>query len=192
MQPAGRAQRGCVRGLSCATPRFQRSDLHGGRVREELDATSGLRRFELASPPVCHELTRSQSEPEEQKEMVKYRELTFEDYAAMFRRRRWLILIPALLGAMVGYTLSWSLPKRYTSHTTILVEQPTVPDSYVKPVVSEDLNKRLASMQEQILSRTRLQHLIEQVGPYGNSANNLLAMQDPVDRLPNPISVTPP
>jgi polysaccharide chain length determinant protein (PEP-CTERM system associated) len=122
--------------------------------------------------------------------MVKYRELTFEDYAAMFRRRRWLILIPALLGAMVGYTLSWSLPKRYTSHTTILVEQPTVPDSYVKPVVSEDLNKRLASMQEQILSRTRLQHLIEQFGLYGNGAKRV-SIEDAVEQLRKAISVTP-
>src|SRR5258707_1020118 len=85
--------------------------------------------------------------------MVKHRELSFEDYAAMFRRRRWLILIPALLGAVAGYALSRYLPKKYTSHTLILVEQPTVPDSYVKPVVSEDLNQRLPSIQKQMQSR---------------------------------------
>jgi len=122
--------------------------------------------------------------------MVKYRELTFEDYAAMLRRRRWLILIPALLGAIAGYALSWHLPKKYTSHTLILVEQPTVPDSYVKPVVSEDLNQRLASMQEQILSRTRLQHLIEQFGLYGN-ATKRVPMEDAVEQLRKAISVTP-
>ena len=108
----------------------------------------------------------------------------------MFRRRRWLILIPALLGAMAGLALSWNLPKKYTSHTLILVEQPTVPDSYVKPVVSEDLNQRLASMQEQILSRTRLQHLIEQFGLYGNGAKRV-SMEDAVEQLRKAISVTP-
>jgi polysaccharide chain length determinant protein (PEP-CTERM system associated) len=46
------------------------------------------------------------------------------------------------------------------------VEAPIVPDSYVKPVVSDDLNRRLASMQGEILSRTRLQHLVEQFGLY--------------------------
>jgi len=122
--------------------------------------------------------------------MVKHRELSFEDYAAMFRRRRWLILIPALLGAVAGYALSRYLPKKYTSHTLILVEQPTVPDSYVKPVVSEDLNQRLASMQEQILSRTRLQHLIEQFGFYGNDAKRV-SMEDAVERLRKAILVTP-
>src|SRR6266481_4864617 len=96
--------------------------------------------------------------------MPGHRELTLDIYLAILRRRRWLVLIPALLGAVAGYILSFHLPKRYTSHTVILVQQPTVPDSYVKPVVSEDLNQRLASMREQILSRTRLQQLVERFG----------------------------
>ena len=74
------------------------------------------------------------------------RELTSEDYLAILRRRRWLIIIPAILGATCGCILSLVLPKKFTSHTTILIEQPAIPDSYVKPVVSEDLNQRLASM----------------------------------------------
>lgn len=140
--------------------------------------------------------------------MVGHRELTFEDYAAILRRGRWLILIPALLGAVAGYALSLCLPKKYTSHTTILVEQPTVPDSYVKPVVSEDLNQRLASMQEQILSRTRLQHLVEQFGLYKTGVEQApmkalvkrplhktdggqAAMEDLVEQLRKSIKVTP-
>jgi polysaccharide chain length determinant protein (PEP-CTERM system associated) len=96
--------------------------------------------------------------------MAVHRELKLDDYLTIVRRRRWMIVIPALLGAATGYILSLRLPKRYTSHTVILVQQPTVPDSYVKPVVSEDLNQRLASMREQILSRTRLQQLVEHFG----------------------------
>jgi len=96
--------------------------------------------------------------------MTVAREWKLEDYLAAVRRRVWLIIIPALAGAVAGYILSFYLPKQYTSHTVILVEQPTVPDNYVKPVVSEDLNQRLASMREQILSRTRLQQLVEHFG----------------------------
>src|SRR5215467_10136161 len=96
--------------------------------------------------------------------MTVVREWKLEDYLAVVQRRRWLLLIPALAGAFLGYISSLYLPKQYTSHTVILVEQPTVPDNYVKPVVSEDLNQRLASMREQILSRTRLQQLVEHFG----------------------------
>jgi len=122
--------------------------------------------------------------------MAKQRELTFEDCLAILKRRRWLIILPVVLGATAGYALSRALPARYTSHTVVLVEQPTVPDSYVKPVVSEDLNQRLASMQEQILSRTRLQRLVEQFGMYKEDVRTV-PMEVLVARLQNSITVKP-
>ena len=122
--------------------------------------------------------------------MATRRELTFEDYLANVRRRRRLIIIPTILGAISGYILSLYLPKHYISHTTILVEQPVVPDSYVKPVVSENLNQRLASMKEQILSRTRLQHLVEHFGLYRNDVMRV-PLEELVERLRKSITVTP-
>jgi len=122
--------------------------------------------------------------------MIKQKELKLEDYLAILRRRRWLLILPAILGAVVGYALSLALPAQYTSHTVVLVESPTVPDSYVKPVVSEDLNQRLASMQEQILSRTRLQHLVEEFGMYKEDVNKV-PMEVLVARLQKSITVKP-
>jgi protein tyrosine kinase modulator len=122
--------------------------------------------------------------------MIKQKELKLEDYLAILRRRRWLLILPAILGAVVGYALSLALPARYTSHTVVLVESPTVPDSYVKPVVSEDLNQRLASMQEQILSRTRLQHLVEEFGMYKEDVNKV-PMEVLVAQLQKSITVKP-
>src|SRR5713101_3292172 len=122
--------------------------------------------------------------------MAINRELTFENYLAILRRRRWMIIIPAILCAVGGYLLSLALPARYTSHTLVLVEQPAVPDSYVKPVVSQDLSQQLASMKEQILSRTRLQGLVEQFSLYGKDANGL-AIEVFVERLRKSIEVTP-
>src|SRR5258708_33538768 len=122
--------------------------------------------------------------------MVLQREFSFEDWLAALRRRRRLIIIPALLGAAAGYLLSRVLPVRYTSHTMVLVEEPVVPDNYVKPVVSEDLNQRLASMQGQILSRTRLQHLVEQFNLFKKDANRV-PTELLVERLRKSIKVTP-
>jgi polysaccharide chain length determinant protein (PEP-CTERM system associated) len=118
------------------------------------------------------------------------RELTFEDYLPILRRRRWLIIIPAILGISTGFLLSSFLPKRYTSHTLILVEQPAVSESYVKPVVSEALDQRLASMKEQILSRTRLQHLVEQFHPRREDGQTV-PMEELVEGLRKTITVTP-
>src|SRR5438445_497019 len=71
----------------------------------------------------------------------------------------------SLLG-IVGLVATLVLPKKYTSTTIVLVEQPTVPVDIVKPVVTNDLNQRLASMKEEILSRSRLQPIIEKFNLY--------------------------
>src|SRR5260370_15508797 len=98
--------------------------------------------------------------------MVRNVEITLEDAKGVFRRYWWILPITVLGCGAVGMLLASVLPKKYTSQTLILVQQPTVPSDIVKPVVTEDLNHRLASMQEQILSRTRLEPIIEKFGLY--------------------------
>jgi polysaccharide chain length determinant protein (PEP-CTERM system associated) len=46
----------------------------------------------------------------------------------------------------------------------ILIERQQVPDTYVKPVITEDLNARVADLQQQVLSRTRLLPIIDRFG----------------------------
>src|SRR2546430_12790584 len=89
-----------------------------------------------------------------------------EEYLTLLLRRKWLLLTMAVLGGTGGFLSSVLIPAQYTSHTMVLVEEPVVPEGYVKPVVTEDVNQRLASMQGEILSRTRLQDLVEQFNPY--------------------------
>ena len=104
--------------------------------------------------------------------MLGNRELTIDDYLAMLRRRWWVILIPALVGPALALAFSMRLRDRYTSSTLVLVEQQKVPESYVRSVVTDELSQRLATMQEQILSRTRLQPIIEKFGLYKAEAGN--------------------
>src|SRR5271156_399408 len=87
-------------------------------------------------------------------------------YLGMVRRRHMQFLIPLLLGWLIVWGASWVLPSRYRSGTLILVEQPTMPKDYVTPNVNDDLQDRLRSITEQILSRTRLLHIIEQHNLY--------------------------
>ncbi|MGO9340644.1 MAG: GumC family protein [Terracidiphilus sp.] len=93
--------------------------------------------------------------------MLGHRELTVQDYLGILKRRLWLILGCAIVLLGVGVVLTRTLPPQYVSQTLILIEQQKIPESYVRPVVDEDLGARLASMREQILSRSRLQPIIE-------------------------------
>jgi polysaccharide chain length determinant protein (PEP-CTERM system associated) len=119
-----------------------------------------------------------------------HRQISVEEYLTLLLRRKWLLLTLAALGSAAGFLLAVVIPAQYTSHTMVLVEEPVVPDSYVKPVVSEDINQRLASMQGQILSRTRLQDLIEQFNPYKKDMGKV-PMEVMIERLKKSIKVAP-
>ena len=94
--------------------------------------------------------------------MLGHRELTTEDYTDILKRRFWLILISGILCLAAGVGATFIVPKKFQSQTLILVQQQKVPEDYVKPVVDEDLGVRLASMKEQILSRSRIEPIIRQ------------------------------
>jgi polysaccharide chain length determinant protein (PEP-CTERM system associated) len=92
--------------------------------------------------------------------------LSLHRYLEVLRRRYLQFLIPLFLGWLLVWGASWVLPVRYKSGTLILVEQPTMPKNYVQPNVSEDLQARMASIQQQILSRTRLLLIIDKLHLY--------------------------
>jgi polysaccharide chain length determinant protein (PEP-CTERM system associated) len=122
--------------------------------------------------------------------MLGHRDLTVDDYISILRRRKWLIIVPALLGPIIAYGVSLKLASRYTSQTLVLVEQQKVPGTYVEPVVTEDLNARLATMQEQILSRTRLQPTIERFQLYRQDWGKK-TMEELLEQMRDDISVAP-
>jgi polysaccharide chain length determinant protein (PEP-CTERM system associated) len=95
--------------------------------------------------------------------MIENRELDMDDYLAMLRRRAKVILIPALLAPLAGWLLSYAFTPKYTSQSLVLVETQKVPESMVQPVVTEDLTARIATLQQQVLSQTRLQPMLERV-----------------------------
>ena len=105
--------------------------------------------------------------------MLGHRDLTMEDYADILRRRIWLILFSASILLAVGIGLSYVVPPKYVSQTLILIEQQKIPEDYVKPVVEQDLNSRLASMKEQILSRSRIEPIINQFNLFADGKANM-------------------
>ena len=118
------------------------------------------------------------------------RELTSSEYLVMFRRRWILILVLTVVGGLAAYGVSFVVPVKYQSQTLVLVEQPTVPTSYVAPVDNTNISERLASMQQQILSRARLEPIIRQSRLFSKDLDKI-PMDDLVARLQAAIEVSP-
>src|SRR5271170_7113716 len=99
--------------------------------------------------------------------------LDIRHYLQVVRRRHIHFLIPLFLGWLLVWGASWVLPVRYKSATLILIEQPSMPKNYVVPNVTDDLQNRLQSITQQILSRTRLLLIIDKLHLYGDSHRQL-------------------
>jgi polysaccharide chain length determinant protein (PEP-CTERM system associated) len=106
-------------------------------------------------------------------------------YLAIARRRHLHFLLPLLVGWLAVWVASWILPARYKSNTLILVEQPTMPKDYVTPNVSDNLQERLESITQQILSRTNLLHIIDEFNLYPRD----LTPDDKVERMRKDVEI---
>src|SRR5271166_5833417 len=111
-----------------------------------------------------------------------------QHWLGVVRRRHMQFLIPLLLGWAIVWGASWVLPRRYQSSTLILVEQPTMPKDYVTPNVNDDLQDRLRSITQQILSRTRLLHIIDQLNLYADTHAHLTP-DEKVERMRKEIDI---
>jgi succinoglycan biosynthesis transport protein ExoP len=114
--------------------------------------------------------------------------IDWQYYSAVARRRSWQFLIPFFLGWLIVWGISWVLPSVYRSGTLILVEQPTVPQQFVVPNIAGNLQDRLQSITQQILSRTRLLHIIETLNLYEGERQQVTP-DDLVDRMRKDIEI---
>ena len=122
--------------------------------------------------------------------MVRNGEMSLSDVKRVLRRFWWILPITTISLGAIGWGATLVLPKKYTSQTMVLVEQPTVGPDYVKPVVTVDLNRRLAAMQEQVLSRTRLQPIIEKFSLYPSDRDRV-HIDELVERLRGAVEIKP-
>ena len=82
------------------------------------------------------------------------------------QRKRWLA-VPAVIGLVAGTVAAFSLPTRYTSTATILVESADVPiDPTMTGPNSDMVEQRLSKVREELISRRNLLQLIDQFGLY--------------------------
>ncbi|MBF0217272.1 MAG: hypothetical protein HQL30_09810 [Candidatus Omnitrophica bacterium] len=86
------------------------------------------------------------------------------DYLKLFFHRKWLIIVPTVIGIVGGLAAGNMLPKQYESSTLILVEEGRVINPLIEGLaVSTSVAQRLNVLREQILGWDRLNQLIKKL-----------------------------
>ncbi len=114
--------------------------------------------------------------------MLPSQQITPEWLLTVLRRRWWMMVIPLVVGAVGTAIYAQTLPNRYESQTVILVTPPTLPSSYVRPTVTLPLVERLRILQQEVLSRARLERIILDLDLYRREREAGI-MEDVVSRM---------
>src|SRR5216683_3850824 len=88
------------------------------------------------------------------------------DYLAIVRRRKLPVMLCTLGFFAFSSMLAIRLPNFYRSETLIMVDPQQVPSAYVQSTVTTTIQDRLATIQEQVLSATHLQQIVNTLGLY--------------------------
>jgi len=85
-------------------------------------------------------------------------------YAKIFFRRKWLLLIPAVVGIVLGIVTGALLPKVYESYSVVMIEEEKTLNPLISGIaVSADVVSRMHNIREQILGWNSLVQLVERL-----------------------------
>jgi len=120
--------------------------------------------------------------------MSEPKPFNIDNYLAIGLRRKWYIIIPFVLGVLVSFGVYKYLPKVYKATTLILVQSQRVPESYVRSTITDSMASRLSTISQEILSRTRLEKVIQEFNLFSEIRNSV-PMEGIVEMMRSAIEV---
>ncbi len=110
-------------------------------------------------------------------------------YLELAVKRRWLLIIPFCIAMLSGIYLAFALPRTYQATTLILVRPQRVPTDYVRSIVSTDIDQRINTIKQQILSRSNLERVIEKFKLFSDPDNAEMFMENKIEVMRERIDV---
>jgi capsular polysaccharide biosynthesis protein len=85
-------------------------------------------------------------------------------YLKIFFRRKWFLLVPAVIGLVSGIIIGAMMPKVYESNSVVMVEEEKTLNPLISGLaVSLDIGSRMRTIREQILGWNSLVQLVERL-----------------------------
>ncbi len=103
-------------------------------------------------------------------------------------RHPYLLILPILAGVAIAAVALWLAPRKYMSSTVILVESDAAPQGFGRDVDGERRTRRLATVKQEILSRTRIEKVLAELSPYPVRPG--ASMTPVIDRMRSHITIS--
>lgn len=82
------------------------------------------------------------------------------DYLDAVKRRRWRLIIPAVLVVIIAAVVAISIPAVYESTATVLIEEPEVPREFIQSTITSFAAQRLQVIQQRVMTTQNLVSII--------------------------------
>src|SRR3974377_190102 len=105
----------------------------------------------------------------EQQQEVK----TIGDFVAIMKRRKLSLVLPAMTVFTVAAIVAFAWPPVYRSTSTILIEEQEIPREFVVGTITSFAEQRLQTINQRIMSTTRLLTVINQFNLYADLRSRL-------------------
>jgi polysaccharide chain length determinant protein (PEP-CTERM system associated) len=115
--------------------------------------------------------------------------INLNHYIGLVFRHRWLVIIPFCLAMIAGIFLSVTLTRVYEASTLILIQPQKVPTSYVQSLITDDVDSRLNTLSQQIMSRTNLEKIIKELNLFSGPEYEKMLPEDKLASLRGRVTV---
>jgi polysaccharide chain length determinant protein (PEP-CTERM system associated) len=120
---------------------------------------------------------------------IEFRQRSAGELIGIIKRQKWLIILPMItMTAAIGYVV-YRLPSIYESTSLLTVKPPTISSNLVQSLTNEDLSQRLQTINQEVLSRSSLEPLVQKYDLYKAERNNGMPMELIVDKMYKNIKV---
>src|SRR5215204_7337531 len=121
---------------------------------------------------------------------AEFRQRKPSEYLNILRRRKWLIILPAIAITVAVAWVVYRLPDVYESTTLIVVRPSTLPKTVVPSVTEDNLTRQLTSISQVVTSRSSLEPLVDKYELYKLERLRGEPMETVIEMLRKDIAVT--
>jgi polysaccharide chain length determinant protein (PEP-CTERM system associated) len=122
---------------------------------------------------------------------IQFRQRSASEYIKILKRRRWLLILPALSIFTAGVWFISGLPNYYESTTFLTLKPPTISEKVAPSLTDEDLSQRLQSISQTVLSRSSLEPMIAKFGLFENERASGMPIERMIEKMRSNIKVEP-
>ena len=120
---------------------------------------------------------------------VEFRQRKPGELIDILKRQKWLILLPMMtMTAAIGYVV-YKLPSIYESTSLLTVKPPTISSNLVQSLTNEDLSQRLQTINQEVLSRSSLEPMVQKYDLYKQERAAGMPMELIVEKMYKSIKV---